>query len=55
VLMASSLLSPFVRYVLGRGTDVAMNISSLGVRGNEHVKLPGNGSFMDAGDRAKPF
>jgi hypothetical protein len=53
VLMAASLISPLVHHFLGKGPDVAMNISSLAVRNNSHIPVPATGTFLNASDRAK--
>jgi hypothetical protein len=53
VLIAASLVAPFVHHFLTVGVDVAMNISSLATRDNAHMRIPQTGSYLDASDRAR--
>jgi hypothetical protein len=53
VLIAASLVAPFVHHFLTVGVDVAMNISSLATRDNPHMRIPQTGSYLDASDRAR--
>jgi hypothetical protein len=53
VLIAASLVAPFVHHCLTVGIDVAMNISSLATRDNPHMQIPQTGSYFDASDRAR--
>ncbi len=53
IMIAASLMSPIVHYVLTRGPDLMCNISSLATQNNPHISLPLTGTFMDAGERAR--
>jgi hypothetical protein len=53
VLIAASLVAPFVHHCLTVGIDVAMNISSLATRDNPYMQIPQTGSYLDASDRAR--
>lgn len=53
LLIVASLVSPIMHYFLLKGPDVMMNISSLATRNNPHIPLPGNGTYLEASDRAK--
>ncbi|KAI5924001.1 hypothetical protein F4810DRAFT_157844 [Camillea tinctor] len=55
VMIIASLVHPVVRYGFTTAPDLMLNISSLAMRDNPHVTLPGGGSgtFLGAADRAR--
>ncbi|CAN9317872.1 unnamed protein product [Alternaria alternata] len=53
VLIAASLIPPYIRTFLSHGPDILMNLSSLAVRDNPYVALPATGTYLDAADRSR--
>jgi hypothetical protein len=52
LLIIASLVSPTIRTFLPHSPDLMMNVSSL-ARSNQYLKLPNNGTFLTASERAR--
>jgi hypothetical protein len=53
VLIAASLVAPFVHHFLTVGVDIVMNILSLATLDNPHIRILQTGNYLDALDRAR--